>query len=368
MLLSISSFVIVVVQSPSHVWLLETPMDCCTPGFLVPHYVLKFAQVHFHCIGDAIQPSHPLTPSSPSVLNLSQHQGLFQWVSHSKRWPKYWSFSFSFSLSNEYSGLISFKIDWFDLLAVQGTFRNFLQHHSLKASIVWRSAFLMVQLSQPYMTTGKTIALTICTFVGRVMSLLFNTLSRFVIAFLPRSNRLLISWLQSPSTVILEPKKRKSVTISTFYPSICHEVMELDALILDFLIFSLKLTFSLSFFTLIKRFFCSSSLSAIRVVSSAYLRLLMFLPPVLILACNSSSPAFLMISSAYRLNKQGDSSQSCCTPFWILNQSVVPYRVLTLPSWPAYRLIRRQGIWSGIPISLRAFHGLSWSTQSKTLA
>ena len=165
-------------------------MDCCTPGFLVPHYVLKFAQVHFHCIGDAIQPSHPLTPSSPSVLNLSQHQGLFQWVSHSKRWPKYWSFSFSFSLSNEYSGLISFKIDWFDLLAVQGTFRNFLQHHSLKASIVWRSAFLMVQLSQPYMTTGKTIALTICTFVGRVMSLLFNTLSRFVIAFLPRSNSL----------------------------------------------------------------------------------------------------------------------------------------------------------------------------------
>ena len=137
---------------------------------------------------------------------------------------------------------------------------------------------------------------------------------------------------------------------------------------LSCLIFSLKLALSLSSFTLIKRFFSSSSLSAIRVVSSAYLRLLIFLPPVLILAYNSSSPAFLMISSAYRLNKQGDSSQPCRALFWILNQSVVPYRVLTLPSWSAYRLIRRQGIWSGIPISLRAFHSLSWSTQSKALA
>ena len=130
------------------------------------------------------------------------------------RWPKYWSFSIS--PSSEYLGLISLKTDWLDLLAVQGTFRSLLQHHSLKASILWHSAFFMVQLSQPYMTTGKTIALTIGTFVGRVMFLLFNTLSRFVIVFLPRSKCLLISWLQSPSAVIFEPKKRKSVTTSTF--------------------------------------------------------------------------------------------------------------------------------------------------------
>ena len=121
--------------------------------------------------------------------------------------PKYWSFSFSISPSNEYSGLISFKIDWFDLLAVQGTLKSLLQHHNLKALVLWHSAFFMVQLSHPYMTTGKTIALTRWTFVSKVMSLFFNMLSRLVIAFLPRSNHLLISWLQSPSAVILEPKK-----------------------------------------------------------------------------------------------------------------------------------------------------------------
>ena len=132
------------------------------------------------------------------------------------------SFSVSISPSNEYSGLISFRIDWFDLLAVQGTLKSLLQHNSSKASILWRSAFFTVQLSHPYMTTGKTIALTRWTFVDKVMSLLFNMLSRLVITFLPRSKRLLISWLQSPSPVILEPKKRKSVTVSTFSPSICH--------------------------------------------------------------------------------------------------------------------------------------------------
>ena len=123
------------------------------------------------------------------------------------RWPKYWSFSFNISPSNEYSGLISFRIDWLDLLAVQGTLTSLLQHHSSKASILWCSAFFIVLLSHPYMTTGKTIALTKQAFVGKVMSLLFSMLSRLVIAFLPRSKRLLISWLQSPSTVILEPKK-----------------------------------------------------------------------------------------------------------------------------------------------------------------
>ena len=140
------------------------------------------------------------------------------------RWPKYWSFSFSNSPSNEYSGLMSFRIDCFDFLVVQETLRSLLQHH-LKVSIFQHSAFFMVQLSHPYMTTRKTIDLTICTFVGKVMSLFFNMLSRFVIAFLPRNKCLLISWLQSPSAVILESKKIKSVSASTFPPFICHEVM-----------------------------------------------------------------------------------------------------------------------------------------------
>ena len=138
---------------------------------------------------------------------------------------------FSISPSNMYSGLIPFNIDWFDL-AVQGSPKSLLLHYSLKASILWCPVFFMVQLLQPYMTTGKTIALIIWTFVCKVMSLLFNTLSRFVIGFLPRSNCLLISWLQSPSTVILELKKRKSVTASTFSPPICHKVMGSDAMIL----------------------------------------------------------------------------------------------------------------------------------------
>ena len=141
------------------------------------------------------------------------------------RWPKYWSFSFSISPSNEYSGLISCRIDWFDLLAVQGTLKSLLQHHSSKASILQHSAFFTVQLSHPYMTTGNTIALTRWAFVSKVMSLLFNMLSRLVIAFLPRSKHLLISWQQSPSAVILEPKKMKSITVSIVSLSICHEVM-----------------------------------------------------------------------------------------------------------------------------------------------
>ena len=147
------------------------------------------------------------------------------------RWPKYWSFSLNISPSNQHPGLISFRMDWVDLLAVQGTLKSLLQHHSSKAWILWRSAFFIVQLSHPYMTTGKTIALTRWTFVDKVMSLLFNMLSRLVITFLPRSKHLLISWLQSPPAVILEPKKIKSATVS---PSICHEVMGLDAMILVF--------------------------------------------------------------------------------------------------------------------------------------
>ena len=147
------------------------------------------------------------------------------------RWPKYWSFSFNINPSNEYSGLISFRMDWLNLLAVQGTLKSLLQHHSSKTSILQCSVFFIVQLTHPYMTTGKTIALTRRTFVGKVMSLLFNMLSRLLIDFLPRSKHLLISWLHSPSAVILEPKEIKFLTVS---PSICHEMIRPDAMILVF--------------------------------------------------------------------------------------------------------------------------------------
>ena len=150
------------------------------------------------------------------------------------RWPKYWSFSFSISPSNEYPGLISFRMDWFDLFAVQGTLKSLLQHHSSKTSILQHSAFFIVQLSHPYMTTGKTKALTRWTFVGKVMSLIFHMLSRLIIIFLPRSKHLLNSWLQSPSVVILKPTKIKSVTVSIISPSVCHKVMGPGAMILVF--------------------------------------------------------------------------------------------------------------------------------------
>ena len=173
----------------------------------------------------------------------------------------------------------------------------------------------MVQLLHPYITTRKTIALTRWIFVGKIMSLLFNMLSRFMIAFLPRSKRLLISWQQSPSAVILEPRKIKSITVSIVSPSICHDLMGLDAMILVFWMLSFKPVFSLSSFTFIKRLFSSSSLSAERVVSSAYLRLLIFLPAILISAYASSNFTFLMMYSAYKLNKQGDNIQPWLTPF-----------------------------------------------------
>ena len=187
------------------------------------------------------------------------------------------------------------------------------------------------------------------------MSLLFNMLSRLVVAFLPRSKHLLISWLQSPSAAILEPPKIKSVTVSIVSPSICHGVIGLDAMILVFWMLSFKPTFSLSSFTFIKRLFSSSSLSTIRVVSSAYLRLLIFLLAILIPACALSSLAFHMMYSAYKLNKQSDNIQSWRTPFTIWNQFVVPCPVLTVASWPAYGFLRRQVRWSGIPISFKNF-------------
>ena len=259
-------------------------------------------------------------------------------------------------------------MDWLDLLAVQGTLESLLQHHSSKVSILQHSAFFIVQLSHPYMTTGKSIVLTRWTFVGKVMSLLFNMLSKLVITFLPRSKCLLISLLQSPSALILEPRKIKSDTASTVSLCICHEVMGPDAMILVFWMLSFKPTSSLSSFTFIKRLFSSSSLSAIRVVSSAYLRLLILLLATLISACASYSPAFLMMYSAYKLNKQGDNIQPWRTPFPIWNQSVVPCPVLMVASWPEYRFLKRQVRWSGIPISFRIFHSLLWSTQSKALA
>ena len=169
---------------------------------------------------------HPLLSSIFLSIRVFSNESVLR-----VRWPKYWSFSFSISPSNEYSVLISFRIDWLDRLAVQETLKCLIQHHSSKASILRCSAFFIVQLSHQGVTTGKTIALTRWTFVGEVMSLLFNMLSRLVIAFLLRNKCVLISWLQSPSAVILEPSKIKSVTVSIVSPSICHEVMGPDAVI-----------------------------------------------------------------------------------------------------------------------------------------
>ena len=215
--------------------------------------------------------------------------------------------------------------DWFPLgwpgwISLQSKRLNsLLQHHSSKASILWHSAFFIVQILHSYMTTGKTIALTRWTFVGKVMSQFFNMLSRSVIDFLPRSKHLLILWLQSPSEMILGPPKVKSVTVSTVSPSIHHEVMGPDAMILTFWMLSFKQAFSFSSLTFFKRLF-SFLLSAIRVMSSSYVKLLKFLQALLIPACASSSPAFLMMYSACTLNKQCDDFLLWCIPFPIWNQ------------------------------------------------
>ena len=190
-------------QSLSHV------MDCSTPDLPAHHQLPELTQTHVHQVNDAIQLSYSLSYPSPPAFDLSQI-----WVFSNEsvlriRWTKCWSFSFNISPSNEYSGLISFRIDWLDLLAVQGTLKSLLQHYSSEASILWHSAFFILQLSHPYTTTGKTIALTRWTFVGKVMSLLFNMLSMLVIAFLPRSKSLLISWLQLSSTVIFGAQENK---------------------------------------------------------------------------------------------------------------------------------------------------------------
>ena len=210
------------------------PMNCNMPGLPVHHQLLEFTQTD---VLQSVMPSSHLIlclpllllpPIPPSIRVFSNESTLRM------RWLKYWSFSFSIIPSKGIPGLISFRMDWLDLLAVQGTLKSLLQHHTSKASILRRSAFFTVQLSHPYMTTGKTIALTRWTLVGKVMFLLLNMLSRLVITFLPRSKRLLISWLQSPSAVISEPHKIKSDIVSTVSPSISHEVKGTGAMILVF--------------------------------------------------------------------------------------------------------------------------------------
>ena len=274
------------------------------------------------------------------------------------------SFSFSIIPANEYSGLISFRIDWFDLLVVQGSLKSsptlqFESINSLALSLLYCPTLTSLH---DYWKNQSFDYTDLCR-----QSLLFNTPSRFVIAFLQRSKHLLILWLQSPSSVILESKKIKSVTVSTFPPSICHEVLGLDAIILIFWMLSFKPVFSLSSFTLIQRLFSFSSLSAIRVASFAYLWLLIFLSAILIPAFEASSLAFCMMYFACKLNKQGDNVQLGYTPFSILNFPIVPCWVLTVASCLEYRFLKRQVRWVGIPISLRIFHSLLWSTQSKTL-
>ena len=214
------------VQSLSRVWLFATPWIAARQASLYitnSHSSLKLMSI------ESVMPSSHLILCRPRLL-LPQIPPSIRVFSNEStlhmRRSKYWSFSFSIIPSNEHPGLISFRMDWLDLLAVQGTLKSLLQHHSSKASILWRSAFFIVQLWHPYMTIGKTIALTRRTFVGKVMFLLFNMLSRLVITLLQRSKCLLISWLQSPSAVILEPRKIKSDTVSTVSPSISHEVMD----------------------------------------------------------------------------------------------------------------------------------------------
>ena len=208
-------------------------MNHSTPVLPVHDQLLESTQTCVHWVGDAIQPSHPLLSPSPPALNLSQHQGLFKWVSSSHQVAIYWSFSFNISPSNKHPGLIFLRMDWLDHLAVQGTLKRLLQHHSSKTSILRCLAFFIVQFSHPYMTTGKSTALTRWIFVGKVLSLLFNMLYRLVITFLQRSRRLFISWLQSPSAMILElPQNKVSHYFPIYLPwsdgTRCHDLLFLN--------------------------------------------------------------------------------------------------------------------------------------------
>ena len=262
------------------------------------------------------------------------------------RWPKYWNFNIS--PSNEYSWLVSCRIDWFWSCSPRGSQECPPAPHfkHINSSVL---TLFMVQLSHPYMTTGKTIALTIQTFVSKVISLLFNTLSRFVIAILPRSKHLLISWLQSISAVILEPKKIKSFTV---FPCFCHEVMGPATMVLVFffLMLSFKPAFLCSSFTFIKKLLCFLLLEwyYLHIWGYWYFSQQSWFQLVI-------HPALRMMYSIYKLNKQGDNIQAWCTPFPIWNQSDIPCPILIVASWTAYSSLRRQVKWSGIPISLRIF-------------
>ena len=260
-------------------------MDLCTPGFPILHYLLELVQTHVHWI-NAIQPSHCLSFPPPLTPQTFLTSGSFPM-----------SFSFSISPSNKYSGLISFKIDWLDLLAVQGTLKSLLQHHSSNSLKLF--SFLYGPTVNLYMTAGKTITLFRSLF-AKWCPCFSNMFSRFVIAFLSKIKHLSISWLQSPFTVILEPKNMKCASFHFFPINLalsdgpgCHNLS-------FFWMLSFKLFFSLSSVTLIRMLFSSSSISAIREVLSAYLKLLVFLPVILIPVCDSSSLAFHMVSSAYK--------------------------------------------------------------------
>ena len=282
-------------------------MDCNMPGFPPLHCLPEFAETHLHWVSNAIQPSHLLPPPSLPAFSLSQHQGLFHWIGCSNQVAKVLELqlqqqSFQWIL---YSGLISFRIYWFDLLAVQGTLKRPLKHHSSKASILQSSTFFIVQFWHPHMTTGKTIALTRRTFAGKVMSLLFNMLSQFVAAFIPRSKS--FNFIAAV-TICSDFGVQENKVSHCFhcFPIYLRWSGRTRWHYLHFWMFSVKPAFSLSSFTFIKRLF---SFSSLRVVSSAYLRLLIFLPAILIPVCASSSPVFLMMYSAHKLNKHGDSIQ-----------------------------------------------------------
>ena len=356
------------VQLLSHVWLFVTPWTAVCQASLS---ITKSQSLLELMSIESVMPSSHLICCRPLFLLPSIFPSIrvfFHELALRIRWPKYWSFCFSISPSNEYSGLISFRMDWLDLLAIRGTLKSLLQHHSWKASILWRSAFFIVQLSHPYMTTGKTIALTRRTFVDKVISLFFNMLSRFVITFLPRSKRLLISWLQSPSAVILEPPKMKSANICTVSPSICHEVMGPDAMILVFWRLRFKPTFSLTSFTFINshysvQFSCSVMSDSLWPRESQHARPL----------CPSRTP--------------GVHPNSCPSSWWChpaISSSVVPFSSCpqSLPasgSFPMSQLFasgrRSIGVsvsTSVLPVNIQDWFPLGWtgwtSLQSKGLS
>ena len=342
------------------------PMDCSTPGLPVHHQLPEFTQTHVHgwwchpTISSSAVPFSSCLQSFPALNSFQMSQLAkvleFQLQHHSNE-----CFSFNIIPMNVQDW---FPLEWTGWISLQSKgLKNLLQHHSSKASILWRSALFIVQLSHPYMTTRKNIAFTKWTFVGKIMSLLFNMLSRLVITFLPRSKCLLISWLQSPSAVILEPKKIKYVTVSIVSPSICHEMMGPDAMALVFWMLSFKPTFSLSSFTFIKKLFSSSSLSSRRVCHLHIWGYWYFSQKSWFQLVLHPAQSFSWCT-LHMLNKQGDNIQPWRTPFPIWNQCVVPCPVLTVASWPAYRFLKRQVRKFGIPISFKIFHSLLWSTQS----